>query len=383
MTEPVTTCHYIVVKLIIQQSNSGTIMIKKTNNTNNQPTIGENLKALSHFGIFGQSFHVLRTNNIPSKFFISNIDPKKWECWIAKIEQEYQWLPENRITWMDDHPFSFDEKSYFLHLEDGITLRYESNKNSTQLLYDHESNAKTVERFKTELKTLQKKETKFQIGFLQNEFGSLFIKFREFTPYEEDLTKFLGSEVEQLREEMIVSINNEGDSGLYLLHGQPGTGKTSFIKTVLSKIKNKAIYITPGFAEQLASPDLIGVLMDHPGSVLVIEDAETVLMKRQADNSNAVSNLLNLTDGFPADFLKLNIICTFNTKLDDIDPALLRGGRLKGIHEFNKLDLSQANELANHLGKEIEITQPMTLADICNAENLQRKMAVNGIGFNC
>ncbi|MAO64839.1 MAG: hypothetical protein CL666_07540 [Balneola sp.] len=344
-------------------------------------TIGDKLKALSHFGIFGQSLHVLSRDLIPSKFFVSNLSSEKWEHWVAKVEQEYQWLPENRITWMDDHVLSFGEHNYFLHLEHGITLRFDSENDSIQMFFDHESNAETVEKFKKELKALQKTDTKFEIGFLQSELGSLRIKFRKFTPYKEDLTKFLGAEVESLRQEMVNSINKKEDSGLYLLHGQPGTGKTSFIKTVLSKVKNKAIYITPGFADQLASPDLIGVLMDHPGSVLVIEDAETVLMKRAADNSNAVSNLLNLTDGFPADFLKLNIICTFNTKLDDIDPALLRGGRLKGIHEFTKLSIPKAHELADHLGKEIEITRPMTLAEVCNVGSLQRKLAVNGIGF--
>ncbi|MEX1015075.1 MAG: AAA family ATPase [Candidatus Paceibacterota bacterium] len=166
------------------------------------------------------------------------------------------------------------------------------------------------------------------------------------------------------------------------MHGKPGTGKTSFIKTILSNSKKKAIYLTPGYTDSLTSPELIGLLMDHPGSILVIEDAETVLMKRQADNSNAVSNLLNLTDGFPADFLKLNIICTFNTKLDDIDPARLREGRLKGLHEFAKLSIPQAQSLAHHLEKEIEITQSMTLAEVCNAGSLQRKLAVNGIGFS-
>ncbi|SMO48365.1 hypothetical protein [Gracilimonas mengyeensis] len=94
---------------------------------------------------------------------------------------------------------------------------------------------------------------------------------------------------------------------------------------------------------------------------------------------NSIS--LNLTNGFPADFLKLNIICTFNTKLDDIDPALLREGRLKGIHKFEKLSIPQAEKLADHLGKEIKINQPMTLAEVCNAGNMQRKVAVNGIGF--
>lgn len=279
----------------------------------NQPTIGDKLKALTNYGIFGISFHVLKRNQIPSKFIVSNVDSKLWNKWIAKVEQEFQWLPENRIVWMDDNPQSFNNRSYILHLEHGITFRCDTTQESVKMFYDHESNAKTVERFKTELKELQKTDTKFEIGFLQSDLGSLRLKFRKFTPYEEDLTKFLGDEVESLRKEMVACISNKNDSGLYLLHGQPGTGKTSFIKTVLSKVKNKAIYITPGFAEHLSSPDLIGVLMDHPGSVLVIEDAETALMKRQADNTNAVSNLLNLTDGFPADFLKLNIICTFNT----------------------------------------------------------------------
>lgn len=356
-------------------------MIKQSNQLDVQPDIGEKLQVISHYGIFGQSLHVLRTGQIPSKFFAANVDKEKWKKWKARVEQEYQWLPENRIIWMDDHPLSFNERSYFLHLEHGITLRYDSEKEGIQMFYDHESNAKTVELFKKELKGLQKEETKFEIGFLQSDLGSIHIKFREFAPYEEDLTRFLGNEVENLREQIVGSIKHKEGSGLYLLHGEPGTGKTSFIKTVLSKVGNKAIYITPGYAEHLSSPDLIGVLMDHPGSVLVIEDAETALMKRQADNSNAVSNLLNLTDGFPADFLKLNIICTFNTNLDDIDPALLRGGRLKGIHKFEKLSTSQAKKLANHLEKEIEITQPMTLAEVCNMESLQRKVAVNGIGF--
>lgn len=347
----------------------------------NPPTIGDKLNALSFYGIFGQSLHVLRRDQIPSKFYAANVDHKKWEQWISKVEQEYQWLPENRITWIEDEGLSFGDHNYFLHLEHGITLRFNYEKGGVQMFYDHESNTETVERFKKELKELQKKDTKFEIGFLKRELKSINVKFQKFTPYEEDLTKFLGAEVETLREEMVASISNKSDSGLYLLHGQPGTGKTSYIKTVLSKVKNKAIYITPGFVEHLSSPDLIGVLMDYPGSVLVIEDAETALMKRQADNTNAVSNLLNLTDGFPADFLKLNIICTFNTKLDDIDPALLREGRLKGIHEFNKLSIPQAKELADHIGKELEITRPMTLAEVCNAGSLQRKVAVNGIGF--
>lgn len=67
-------------------------------------------------------------------------------------------------------------------------------------------------------------------------------------------------------------------------------------------------------------------------------------MKRDEENSNAVSTLLNLADEFTADFLELAIICTFNTRISEIDPALLRKGRLRGMQEFKKLDKSQVKK---------------------------------------
>jgi ATP-dependent 26S proteasome regulatory subunit len=165
---------------------------------------------------------------------------------------------------------------------------------------------------------------------------------------------------------MVEQLRKEHHSGLYLLHGKPGTGKTSFIKSVITRVEKPVIFLSPAMTDNLTSPALIGVLMDNPGSIIVIEDAETVLMKRQGDNSNAVANLLNLTDGFPADFLNLNIICTFNSSLDDIDPALLRKGRLKGIHKFRMLQPEQVKKLAKHLGVKADATKPMSLADVCN-----------------
>ncbi|MEX1014582.1 MAG: AAA family ATPase [Candidatus Paceibacterota bacterium] len=348
---------------------------------NHRVTAGDKINAILNFGSFAKSFHILKRNLIPNKFSLEYIDPIKWNTWISEVEQNYEWLPENRIKWLENYWIENSEEHYFLHLENGITLAINHESLTAELFYDHLSDQQTVQKFITELEGLQKKRTKFEIGFIQSHLRGLNIKFRTFTPYEKDLTSFLGDDIISLKNEMIDAIGEKEESGLFLLHGEPGTGKTSFIKTVLSKVSKRAIYLTPGFADKLASPDLIGVLMDHPGSILVIEDAETVLMKRQADNSNAVSNLLNLTDGFPADFLKLNIICTFNTGLNTIDPALLREGRLKGIQEFKKLNIQQATNLANHLGKETTITKPMTLAEICNAPLDDSKFKVNGIGF--
>ena len=176
-------------------------------------------------------------------------------------------------------------------------------------------------------------------------------------------------------------LKQHGNSGLYLLHGEPGTGKTSFLKTILREVDKKAIFITPALTDELTSPNLIGLLMDHTNSLIVIEDAETVLIKRQADNSNAVSNLLNLTDGFPADFLELNIICTFNTDIGNIDPALIRKGRLKGMMEFKKLSADSARKMAEEFDLTTMITGPMTVAEVWNGGNETVSPGRNGIGF--
>jgi ATP-dependent 26S proteasome regulatory subunit len=134
-------------------------------------------------------------------------------------------------------------------------------------------------------------------------------------------------------------------------------------------------------AEHLASPNLIGLLSDYCGSILIIEDSEKILMKRERDNSNAVSTILNLSDGFTADFLNLKIICTFNTEIKEIDPALLRRGRLKGMQEFKKLDEKTIYSVIDKFGLKLKNVQPMTLAELWNNGGPVKKPLKKRVGF--
>ena len=106
--------------------------------------------------------------------------------------------------------------------------------------------------------------------------------------------------------------------------------------------------------------------MNNPNSVLIIEDAENVIMDRKLSGNASVSNLLNVSDGLLADFLNVQLICTFNNSLTLVDNALLRKGRLIAKYEFRKLGVSKAQKLSNHLGFEQIINRPMTIAEITN-----------------
>ncbi len=163
----------------------------------------------------------------------------------------------------------------------------------------------------------------------------------------------------------------EENSGLYLLHGLPGTGKTSFLNHLIQNTAREFIFMPVEFAKNLGRPDFINLLYKHKNSILIIEDAEDVLRKRGTENNSIVSNLLNITDGILGSVLNLHVICTLNNPLDQIDNALLRKGRLKARCYFDKLDTTKANALSEKLGFNTKFNEPVTLADIYNQEEVE------------
>ena len=115
----------------------------------------------------------------------------------------------------------------------------------------------------------------------------------------------------------------------------------------------------------------MSILIQNPNSVLIIEDAENILMNREDTGNSVVSILLNLADGLLSDCLNLQIICTFNTSISNIDEALLRKGRLIAKYEFGKISAEKAQQLSANLGFQTVITEPMTLAEIYNQSEKQ------------
>lgn len=166
-------------------------------------------------------------------------------------------------------------------------------------------------------------------------------------------------------EEIIHKLNDKKKTGLVILHGEPGTGKTTYIRYLASKLKRNIIFISPDMVQYITSPEFIPFLLDNSDSILIIEDAEPALQKRLGDGrSGAVSNILNMTDGLLSDCLNISIVATFNTTTKDIDDALLRKGRLLKSYKFDKLSKEKAQTLMKKLGRKEEINSPMSLAEI-------------------
>ena len=171
-------------------------------------------------------------------------------------------------------------------------------------------------------------------------------------------------------------LENE-ESGLCLLHGIPGTGKTYYIRSLISKSSyNFIVCSSQNF------PSIVTETDDLENSILVIEDCEKLLKDRNSNIfSDGISDLLNMSDGLLGDSLKLRIICTFNSDLRNIDKALLRKGRTKIKYEFKELSSDKAEALKKKLGK--ESCKSNVLCDILNDETvgITDTKVINKIGF--
>lgn len=170
----------------------------------------------------------------------------------------------------------------------------------------------------------------------------------------------------------IVDTLDKNESGLYLFHGDPGTGKTTYIKHLSSLIKREFIYVPTSFLDYLSDPSFLPALLHKKQAVLVIEDAEKALLAREPGDSNAaslVSTILNLTDGIMANVFNISIIATYNSPRQSIDKALLRKGRLKAEYQFGKLSIEQSQKIVNKIKKGYKVTTPMSLAEIYNLDD--------------
>jgi SpoVK/Ycf46/Vps4 family AAA+-type ATPase len=135
----------------------------------------------------------------------------------------------------------------------------------------------------------------------------------------------------------------------------------------------------------MTKPGFLPFLMQHPNSILIIEDAENIVRDRQQESflpNQAVANLLNLSDGLLGDAMHQQIICTFNCDVKGIDPALLRDGRLVIEHKFEKLSVENARRLCVQLavpGNGQDIHESISLAEIYARKNAAVGDSTNGL----
>ncbi len=177
----------------------------------------------------------------------------------------------------------------------------------------------------------------------------------------------------------------EMDSSVIILEGPPGTGKTYYIKRLLSIIHHKESPIIKYFigeaALNLRFIDLLNFSKRDYGkrTILIMEDVDPLIFSEDGKRSIALSRLLNYSSGLLS--LKVLFILTTNLSINKIDPALIRNGRLFAHIKFlpfsNEKDI---REWMNFYGiqnriKDVITKNKITLAELYSIAKSEKRIS--------
>lgn len=327
-------------------------------------------KIINANDLFSDSFIDAKTlylycfNTLPSINFINYVDGEKA---FNAIKEKYAGSIRDTHTtrWYKrkNRKFQFDKT--MLILQQNILI--ELDDDYCEILHDG-CRAALVEELAALVFQFKEKQRRqpLEINLIVQSRNRLELKAMEIKRTKLDLDLFYEDDFKAVDITIQQRLKKNNDKGIVLLHGLPGTGKTTYLRYLVGRLKKRVLFLSPSVAGNLMNPDFIELLIDNPNTVLIIEDAENIIMDRKHNSSSSVSNLLNISDGLLADFLNVQLICTFNSELTLVDKALLRKGRLIARYEFGKLGIAKSQALSNHLGHNRVIANPMTIAELAN-----------------
>jgi len=174
-----------------------------------------------------------------------------------------------------------------------------------------------------------------------------------------------------------------------LFYGPPGTGKTVACKA-LAKEVDCALLIATGPDLSRDPKELDKLFKDAKEirpTIIFIDEADDLLRSREYSNyTEATNKLLTLMDGVN-DRVKDVLWVAATNHYDQIDPALLRGGRFTEKVEF---ELPNSNQLEIHLRKWIEVRKiklvdgltPLGITEMIGDESIANAEAVMQVALN-
>lgn len=133
-----------------------------------------------------------------------------------------------------------------------------------------------------------------------------------------------------------------------LLHGDPGSGKSSTAAAIANEM-NMDVYIIS--LSSISDDDALGECfsMVPENSILILEDIDVAHAVRDRDDDESgvtMSGMLNVLDGFQSPEGVITIMTT--NRLDVLDPAIIRPGRVDVMEELGNLDTHQLRGLVKY-----------------------------------
>jgi hypothetical protein len=168
------------------------------------------------------------------------------------------------------------------------------------------------------------------------------------------------------------------DAGrLVLWHGEPGTGKTTALRALARAwqpwcsthfVTDPEAFLGSGTSYLLDVLTSESSALDRRApfwKLVVLEDAgELLSADAHARTGQALSRLLNVTDGLLGQGMHAILLVTTNEPLTRLHPAVQRAGRCWSQTEFLALEAPQANAWLERHGSAVRVARRTSLADL-------------------
>jgi hypothetical protein len=166
--------------------------------------------------------------------------------------------------------------------------------------------------------------------------------------------------------------------GLSIIYGEKGTGKTSIINYLATKLDRIVIYIPNNMIENtINNPEFRKFLKRFYRSVIVIDDCEMLFGEFFQRSNIFANNLLQMIDGFLSDTIEVNIVTIFNLENEDeIDEDLLDANNLLRVIKFDYLSPEEATELSEHLGNNKQYKAKALVLDVVKNKKSTEKREI-------
>jgi energy-coupling factor transporter ATP-binding protein EcfA2 len=196
-----------------------------------------------------------------------------------------------------------------------------------------------------------------------------------------DLSKYFNDDIIKADQHIRQQLSSSRNRGFVFLHGEPGTGKSTYLKHLLGTIDRKSVLMPADAIFGLHSPALTLFLHKNPDIILVLEDIDDFIMDGNMGN-NFVMNMVNFTDSLLALHTNIRFVCTFSSPLDKIAKQLRRSGRVLASHEFKPLEIEKCNAILSELHPGCKTEQDLCLADVFHyCDNKEIRPRTARIGF--